>query len=603
MRIFTDGFMHALLVLRSYFWQQRLRLLLGLVFVVLSNLFTIYPAVLTRMALDKVLAKAPFSVDLGWGIPVLHFDRVSSMALFFLLCLVAITLVRGIWMFLMRQTLIVMSREIEFAMKRDVYAHLQTLDMSYYRRSRLGDLMARMAEDIAQVRMFTGPAVMYTMNLLVLFGFVLVSMLRVNVWLTALVLVPLPFLSWGVFRISSMVYAKSQALQRALSNLSSTAQEAYAGIRVVQGFGREGLVAGRFQDGTNGYFRQALALGKTDALFQPTVTFLIGLSTVFTIWLGGILAYKGLVSVGNIAEFVLYVNMLIWPFTSVGWVSSLVQKAAASQARIQELMEAKSDLQTGENEVQLNADDPLVAAKEVSLYYPDSNVWALKSISFHWKQGEILGVTGPTGSGKSSLMALLSGWLDPTEGTIAVGRQPLRTIERSSFTKMLAIAPQEIFLFSDTLEANVRFGRANASAHDLAAACDAAGLNSVINELPQGLQTLIGERGLTLSGGQKQRLALARALLAQRPVLLLDDGLSALDTDTEEQVLTNLRAFLKERTALIISHRMATLHLCHRVLVLEGGRLTEQGTPSELIQSNGYFAALHHQQMESRVKE
>ena len=592
--------MHALLVLRSYFWQQRLRLLLGLVFVGLSNLFTIYPAMLTRMALDKVLSKAPFAVDLGWGLPLLHFDRVGSMALFFLLCLVGITLVRGVWMFLMRQTLIVMSREIEFAMKRDLYAHLQTLDLSYYRKSRLGDLMARMAEDIAQVRMFTGPAVMYTMNLLVLFGFVLVSMLRVNVWLTVLVLIPLPFLSWGVFRISSVVYSKSQALQQALSNLSATAQEAYAGIRVVQGFGRQGLVAHRFQFGASQYFRQALALGKTDALFQPTVTFLIGLSTVFTIWLGGTLAYKGLVSVGNIAEFVLYVNMLIWPFTSVGWVSSLVQKAAASQARIQELMEAQSGLETGNEALQLSADDPLMSVQNVSLHYPESDTWALKSISFDWKQGEILGITGPTGSGKSSLLALLSGWLDPSEGRIVVGHQPLKSLKRSTFTQMLAVAPQEVFLFSDTLEANVRFGRTDAHAQDLAEACRAAGLNTVVNELPNGMKTLIGERGLTLSGGQKQRLALARALLAQRPVLLLDDGLSALDTDTEEQVLANLRTFLKGRSALIISHRMATLNLCNRVLVLEEGRLTEQGTPTALIHAKGHFAELYRKQMESR---
>lgn len=594
--------MRALLVLRSYFWQQRLRLLLGLVFVGLSNLFTIYPAVLTRMALDKVLSKAPFEVDLGWGLPVFHFGAVGSMALFFLVCLVVITLVRGIWMFFMRQTLIVMSREIEFAMKRDVYAHMQTLDLAFYRRSRLGDLMARMAEDIAQVRMFTGPAVMYTMNLLVLFGFVLVSMLRVNVWLTALVLVPLPFLSWGVFRISSMVYTKSQALQRALSNLSATAQEAYAGIRVVQGFGREGLVAGRFEEGTHQYFRQALALGKTDALFQPTVAFLIGLSTVFTIWLGGILAYKGLVSVGNIAEFVLYVNMLIWPFTSVGWVSSLVQKAAASQARVQELMEARSELGQGKEVVQLLADDPLLSVRKVSLHYPASNVLALKDVSFEWKQGEILGITGPTGSGKSSLMALLSGWMDPSEGSIVVGHQPLVDLDRATFTRMLALAPQEVFLFSDTLEANVRFGRPDAGEEELAEACRLAALSNVMQEMPNGLQTLIGERGLTLSGGQKQRLALARALLAQRPVLMLDDGLSALDTDTEEQVLSNLRTSLKERSALIVSHRIATLTMCHRVLVLEDGRLTEQGSPTALLKGTGYFAALHRQQMETGEK-
>jgi len=597
--------MGSLKHLNKYFLKYKFHLLGGLVFIVFSNIFAIYPAQVTRFTIDY-LHEAVWLNNQAQGASFkaqLLTQFFEAFFIFFII-IIATTIIKGVFMFFMRQTIIVMSRHIEYDLKNEVYKHYQALAVSFYKKNRTGDLMARISEDVSQVRMYIGPAVMYTLNLIVMFILVIGVMWNVNSYLTLLVLIPLPFLSIGIYFISNIINKKSTKVQGQLSALSSASQSSFAGIRVIKSFNREEQNIRQFLTESLTFKSLSLKLMRVDSLFAPVITLLIGASTIITIYIGGKQYINGSITLGNIAEFVIYVNMLTWPVTSIGWVSSIIQKAAVSQQRINEFLNTNSAIISGNlllNEQQAFS----VEFKHVSFTYPESGIKALENVSFFVPAGTSIGITGKTGSGKSTIALLLARLYDVDSGEILVNNINIKEYNLHSLRNKLGYVPQDVFLFSESIYNNIVFGldedkKANQEQVDDVA--QAADILENIKGFQQGFQTMIGERGITLSGGQKQRLSIARALIKNPEMLILDDCLSAVDTSTENRILNNLKTRLNNKTVLYISHRITTVQQANQLIVLANHGIAEIGTHNQLLEKKGeYYEQYQSQQMQAEM--
>ncbi len=591
--------MNSLMRLNGYFLRHKRKLLLGIVFVIVSNLFGILPPQIIRKSVDLIVENiATIKNTSNTAVPALK-ESLGSKLLWFGVLVLALSLLKGIFMYFMRQTIIVMSRWIEFDLKNDLFAKYEQLSASFYKQYPTGDLMARVSEDVGKVRMYIGPAIMYGINLIVLFAFVIGVMFSVNVKLTLYVLLPLPILSVTIYYVNNVILKRSTAIQEQLGKLTSRSQESFAGIRVLKSYGLEKTFERFFTNDLSAFKTKSLALAKADALFFPLTLLLIGLSTIITVYIGGLEVKAGRLTAGNIAEFVIYVNMLTWPVTSVGWVASIIQQAAASQTRINAIFDAQPDFDASAG-LALTFDGHVVFDK-VSFGYPGHENLALRNISFELKPGQTLGVVGRTGSGKSTLAHLLARLYDPQSGKVLMGGKDLKLLNAKHLRSQLGFVPQDVFLFSDTIYNNIAFGNKDASADDIAIAAQKAALEKTLEQLPDGIHTLLGERGVTLSGGQKQRVSIARAILRKPKMYIIDDCLSALDAKTEREILENLLQITREVSTVIISHRISSVAQADLILVLEQGELVEQGTHEELIQANGFYASIHARQAQQEA--
>ena len=597
--------MGSLKHLNKYFLKYKFHLLGGLVFIVFSNIFAIYPAQVTRYTIDY-LHEAVWLNNQAQGASFkaqLLTQFFEAFFIFFII-IIATTIIKGVFMFFMRQTIIVMSRHIEYDLKNEVYKHYQALAVSFYKKNRTGDLMARISEDVSQVRMYIGPALMYTLNLIVMFILVIGVMWNVNSYLTLLVLIPLPFLSIGIYFISNIINKKSTKVQGQLSALSSASQSSFAGIRVIKSFNREEQNIRQFLTESLTFKSLSLKLMRVDSLFAPVITLLIGASTIITIYIGGKQYINGSITLGNIAEFVIYVNMLTWPVTSIGWVSSIIQKAAVSQQRINEFLNTNSAIKSGN--LLLNEQQALsVEFKHVSFTYPESGIKALENVSFFVPAGTSIGITGKTGSGKSTIALLLARLYDVDSGEILINNINIKEYNLHSLRNKIGYVPQDVFLFSESIYNNIVFGldedkKANQQQVDDVA--QAADILENIKGFQHGFQTMIGERGITLSGGQKQRLSIARALIKNPEMLILDDCLSAVDTSTENRILNNLKSRLNNKTVLYISHRITTVQQANQLIVLANHGIAEIGTHNQLLEKKGeYYEQYQSQQMQAEM--
>ena len=627
--------MKSLFSLNPMIWRYRWRLLLGIVFIMLTNVFAVWaPSMIGEGVNALNAANRDFLVPLSEGVAMetLANQEVSvpqnlrtlagwfgtedlaptrpesrqdvldivvwiglMQAGLFLLAY----LVKGVFSFLTRQTIIVMSRLVEFDLKGKIYGHYQRLDATFYKEQDTGDLMNRISEDVSNVRMYLGPAIMYSLNLTVLVSMVVGVMLYIDPILTLFALLPLPLMSAGIYFISANIHRKSDAKQQAQSAVSTFVQQHIAGMRVLKSFHRERASAARFDVETDVYKMRVLDLVKVEAMFMPLIVLLVGLSTILTVYVGGHRVANGDLDLGHIFQFVFYVNLLTWPFASVGWVTSLVQKAEASMARILDFLDARPTVQSLEQGAR-NAplsDSPALVFDRVSWTYPETGIEALKEVSFEVQSGETVGITGRTGSGKSTVLQLAMRMMDPANGSVVLDGTPLPSWELEALRNHLGYVPQDVFLFSDTIGNNIAFGvRDNeTSKQRIQQAAEDAGVADDILAFERGFDTLLGERGVNLSGGQKQRVSIARALIKRPDILLLDDCLSAVDTETEERILSAIHR-QSSSCNLIVSHRLASLRGADRILVLDEGQLVEQGTSEELLRAGGLYATMHEQQ-------
>ena len=577
-----------------------MRLGLGILFIIISNVFAIIPAQIIRVAFDVVKESLQqYQMLEGSSFQDEYYGLLSKVLLLFAGGVLLMALLKGVFSFFTRQTIIVMSRLVEFDLKNEIFGHYQLLSLSFYKRNNTGDLMNRISEDVSKVRMYLGPAIMYSLNVLFLFIMVIATMLTVNPKLTLYVLAPLPVLSVSIYYVSAVINTRSERVQRQLSVLSTFVQEAFSGIRVLKSYSRVNDYNANFKQETNFYKDKNLELVKTNALFQPLMILLIGLSTIITIYIGGNLAMTGDITTGNIAEFVIYVNMLTWPVAALGWVTAITQRAAASQHRINEFLETTPDIQNpvkGSDQKKIIGD---VRFEDVHFVYPDSGIHALKGVSFELKAGESVALIGKTGSGKSTVADLIGRLFDATQGAVKVDGKDVKQHDLYKLRRAVGYVPQDVFLFSDSIAENIAFGLPQV-ADDLEPVIQAAQDANVyhnILEFPKQFETELGERGITLSGGQKQRISIARAIITRPEILIFDDSLSAVDTQTEELILSSLNRIMKGRTTLIISHRISTVKNCDKILVLDEGKIIEQGTHHELLLKNGVYAELHDQQL------
>jgi ATP-binding cassette subfamily B protein len=599
--------MKSLKKLSPYFIKYKKRLILGTFFITISNVFAIYPAEILRKGIDLVSDSLKmYQINKGTPLAAAIESEVYKTLLVFGLIVIATALLKGVFMFFMRQTIIVMSRLVEFDMKNDIYQHYQKLDIAFYKRNKTGDLMARISEDVSQVRMYVGPAIMYAINTITLFLLITVKMLSIDVKLTLYVLLPLPLLAILIFIINSKVIKKSEKVQQQLSTISSVVQEFFSGIRVVKAYNRTDYTNEKFRDEADEYQKRNIDLIKINALFFPIIVLLIGLSTLLTIYVGGLEVFNKNITTGTIAEFIMYVNMLTWPVASIGWVTSIVQRAAASQTRINEFLDQVPSIVN-------NNDSPTaikgeVVFENVSFHYPDATTEAIKNVSFRIPEGKSLAIVGRTGAGKSSLAALIARMYDCTSGEIKIDGINIQQVNLNSLRSSIGYVPQEVFLFSDTISNNISFGlkegfsEKEKSEKIIQAARDAAVYDNII-DFPEGFETKIGERGITLSGGQKQRVSIARAIIKKPEILIFDDCLSAVDTETEEKILKSLTQIMKGRTTIIIAHRISSIKDCEAILMLDKGEVAEYGTHQELMEKEGAYYLLYQQQMleEERV--
>jgi len=572
----------------------------GVIFVTISNLFGILPAKVIRYALDETQAL------INWYRLTKEFlagGEIFSVITFNLLVFVGLVLIlallKGLFMFFMRQTIIVVSRYVEYDLKNDIYRHYQELDYHFYASNNTGDLMNRISEDVSRVRMYVGPAIMYTVNMVVMFILVIYAMAQVNVKLTLYTLLPLPILSAIIYYVHDIINKKSEKVQEHLSGLSTFVQEAFSGIRVLKSFSRESYNHEAFRTHSDAYKQVSMDLVKVNALFHPALLILVGLSTIITIYVGGLEVMNGSITVGNIAEFIIYVNMLTWPVASLGWVVSIVQRAAASQQRINEFLYTKPNIVSGSNQPVIVKGG--ITFRDVSFSYPNSTVKAVDNLNFSIPAGHSLAIIGRTGSGKSTIANLTMRLLDPTSGQILIDGTDLKNLNLGSFRSQTGYVAQEVFLFSDTIANNIAFGlnkeipEREREQRILKAASDAAILGNIM-EFPARFETRVGERGITLSGGQKQRISIARAIIRNPSILVFDDCLSAVDTRTEEEILNNLKVLMKGKTTLIISHRISSVRNAAHILVLDNGSIVEQGTHADLLMRKGLYALMNDKQ-------
>lgn len=591
--------MKSLSYLNKYLFKYKYRFLLGILFVTLSNIFAIIPAQMVRHAFDLVNEGITLhNLYEGLDQQATIYDVFARNVTLYALIILAMALLKGIFTFYMRQTIIVMSRLIENDLKNEIYHHYQTLPLSFYRKNNTGDLMARISEDVSRVRMYLGPAIMYGINLITLFLMVVPYMFSVNFKLTLYTLLPLPILSVSIFYVNTIIEQKSDQIQKSLSGITTFVQEAFSGIRVLKSFVREEDSHQQFTLASNVYKDKSLELNFVNSLFFPLILFLIGLSTIITVYVGGQEVLRGSISAGTIAEFLLYVNMLTWPVTALGWTTSLVQRAGASQQRINEFLHTHSDIVSHKHIKKQIAGD--VIFEQVNFIYPDTHIHALKDLSFRIRHGQSLAVIGNTGSGKSTIANLLCRLYDTTSGRITIDGIDIRDYHIPTLRSQIGYVPQDVFLFSDTIRNNIGFGMEVMTGEQMIRAAKDADVYDNIMRFPEKFDTKLGERGITLSGGQKQRVSIARALVKEPRILILDDSLSAVDTKTENTILNNLQRIMEDRTTIIVSHRVSSAKLADHILVLDDGEVVQHGTHEDLMQQEGLYKALYEKQLQDQ---
>ncbi|MBF9253183.1 ABC transporter ATP-binding protein [Pontibacter sp. 172403-2] len=594
--------MKSLRYLNKYLLKYKYRLLWGIVFTIISNIFQILPAQIVRHAFNLIKEGIGLhNLYEGLRQQELVYDLFSKSILVYGVVILLMALLRGVFLFFVRQTIIVMSRLIENDLKNEIYAHYQTLPLSFYRKNNTGDLMARISEDVSRVRMYVGPAIMYGINLVVLFLMVIPYMLAVNVKLTMYTLIPLPILAVSIYYVNNIIQRKSDEIQRSLSGITTFVQEAFSGIRVLKSFVREDDSHNNFTTASNTYRDKSLELNFVNSLFFPLVLFMVGLSTIITIYIGGQEVINGSITTGNIAEFIIYVNMLTWPVTSLGWTASLVQRAAASQERINEFLHTKTEIISRQNISKPIEGD--IVFENVDFVYPDTNIHALRNVSFSIRHGETLAVIGNTGSGKSTIATLLPRMYDVTGGRILIDGIDVRDYDIRNLRSQIGYVPQDVFLFSDSIRNNIGFGLPSITEAQMEQAAKDADVYENIMRFPEQFETKLGERGITLSGGQKQRVSIARALVREPSILILDDSLSAVDTKTEDAILNSLRRIMENRTSIIISHRVSSVKLADRILVLDDGEIVQHGTHDVLIGQDGLYKVLYERQLQTEDLE
>ena len=594
--------MKELSYLNKYLFKYRYRLILGIIFTIISTVFAILPAVAIRYSFDLVLQTISLhqSFDGFKFQNIIYDDFIFRVFLYGMLILI-FALLRGFFLFLMRQTIIVTSRYIEFDLKNEIYEHYQALPLSFYRRNNTGDLMARISEDVGRVRMYLGPAIMYSINLIATSAMVITIMFSINVRLTLYALIPLPVLSLSIYFVNNLINKRSEAIQKSLSDLSTFVQEAFSGIRVIKSFVRENDSVRNFTDSSNSYKNKSLRLTMVNAFFFPLIMALIGLSVILTVFIGGLEVISGTITAGNIAEFIIYVNLLTWPVTSLGWVTSIIQRAEASQKRVNEFLHTKNDITSEENKI-TDLKGKLVFDK-VSFVYPDSGIKALHDISFEVNAGETIAIIGTTGSGKSTIANLICRMYDTTSGNVEIDGGNISSYNLSSLRSQIGYVPQDVFLFSESIRDNIAFGIKDLPQEVIEQAAKDSDLLENIQRFPEGFGTVLGERGITLSGGQKQRVSIARAIVREPKILILDDCLSAVDTKTENQILNNLQRIMANRTSVIISHRVSSAKLADKIIVLDDGKIVEQGTNDSLLAKDGIYRELYMKQLQAEQEE
>ena len=587
--------MKELKYLNKYLIKYKWHLILGTIFVIISNIFQIVPGPLVRLSIDLVVDNIRlYQTFSGTELQSDFFSVFAFGILIYAGLILLMALLRGIFLYFMRQTLIVMSRLVEFDLKNEIFEHYQMLPLSFYRRNNTGDLMNRISEDVGRVRMYLGPAIMYGLTLATLFMMLIPFMFKISPMLTWYALSPLPLLSLSIFLVNNKVERRAEKIQESQSKLSTFVQEAFSGIRVLKSFNREHESIDRFEVETDQYRRQSLKLTKVQSLFFPLIMGLIGLSTILTVYAGSAEVIRGNLTFGNIAEFIIYVNLLTWPVTSLGWTTSLVQRAEVSQKRINEFLKTETNI-ISEKEL-MHPIKGKVEFKNVSFTYPDTGIKALRDVSFTINPGESLAIIGTTGSGKSTVSNLVSRLYDARGGEILIDDIPIAHYNLNSLRSQIGYVPQDVFLFSDTIFNNIGFGIKNPDELKVFQAAKDADVYENIMRFPQGFNTRVGERGITLSGGQKQRVSIARAIVREPKILMLDDALSAVDTKTENNILNSMKRIMEGRTTIIISHRVSSAKLASKIIVLVDGLIAEEGTHESLMMSDGLYKELFDKQ-------
>ena len=580
--------MKHLKYLNKFLWKYKATLLLGLLFIVLTNIFAIYPAEFVRNALDSLIEKLNNQEN----------ENISLVLLKYGGLIVLFAILKGIFLYMTRQTIIVMSRKIEFDLKNEVFDHYQKLSIGFYKINKTGDLMNRITEDITKVRMYLGPAIMYSINLSVLFSLVIYKMFAVSKILSIFVLFPLPLLAISVYFVSNRINKKSERVQAQLSTVTSISQESFSGIRIIKSFTNEENTLKVFFNSCKEYTNRQIELIKIEAMFIPLIITLIGISTVLTIYIGGLEVFKGNITTGNIAEFIIYVNMLAWPVASVGWVTSLIQRASASQERINEFLKNVPEIKnTNEVKTNLNSD---IIFNRVSLVYSDTNIRALDNVNFKILNNKQIGIFGKTGSGKTSIVNLICRLYDVSSGNIQINDLNLKNIDLNHLRSSIGYVPQDGYLFSGTIRENIGFSSNKINNNEIEIAAKKAEMIDEINSFPDKFETVIGERGVQLSGGQRQRLAIARVFYKKPEIYIFDDCLSAVDANKEQKILENLKKETNSKTTIIISHRISTLEKSDNIIVMDEGKIIEEGTHSELLSNEGFYSQIHVNQTNNK---
>jgi len=581
--------------LNKYFFKYKSKLLLGILFVGLANYFQVLVPKVIKEAFDfienKIAADGQVLADQKF------FDFIGQDILKYSGLVILLALLNGIFMYFMRKTIIVMSRLIEYDIRKEIYGHYQKLDLAFFKRNKVGDLMSRLSEDVGKVRMYLGPGILYGIRVILLFTFVIIAMFRENVELSFYTLLPLPILSISIYYISSIIHRRTDKIQKQVAKLHNITQEVYSGISIVKSYVKENQFLEYFEEQSEDYKNKSLDLARVNAFFFPLMILLVGLSTILMILKGGQLYMRGEITMGTLVEFVIYIQYLTWPITSIGWIASIVQQADASQMRINKVLQTKPQISNPiQNQVTLGGN---IKFENVFFTYPDTGIEALKGISFDLKQGEKLAIIGKTASGKSTIADLLLRLYDTTHGSIQFDGTDIKSMDLNNLRKRIGYVPQSVFIFSDSIENNVRFGKPEANLENIISYSEKAAIKKDIENLPDQFQTFIGERGVTLSGGQKQRLSIARALIKEPDIIIFDDCLSALDANTEHLILEYLNEVLKNKTAIFITHRISSLLEFDKIIVLEDGKIAEVGTHEKLKETGGYYSQIVKKQMET----
>ena len=598
--------MKELSYLKKYLLKYWLRFLLGVVFVLLTNVFRVWQPIVIQQAIDTVVsAGQKFHGEGNVQSNQAAFDAINTEVAWHGVKVIGLALLMGLFMFFMRQTIIVMSRLIEYDMRKELFAHYEKLDLAFYKRNATGDLMSRISEDVSKVRMFLGPTILYGLDLVFLFTLAISSMLQVNKTLTFWALLPLPFLSISIYWVSSLINKRSEKIQAQLATLTSTTQEVYSGIRVVKSYVQKKAMERWFSDQSEDYRQKSLQLVRIDAFWFPLMTLMIGASTILTVYVGGLEVVAGRLSHGQIAQFVIYVSMLTWPVTAIGWITSLTQQASASQKRINEFLNTKPTIVDPANGKQTDAMNTAfsghIVFENVSFTYPDTGIKVLDKVSFEVKPGQKMAIIGRTGSGKTTIADLLLRMYDVDGGRILIDGKDIKQHDLAHLRQHIGYVPQDVFLFSDTVLGNISFGKEGVTRENAAFYAESAAIHEEILGLPKGYDTMVGERGVTLSGGQKQRISIARAFAKQPDIVLLDDCLSAVDTNTESRILGYLSNALSDKTSIIITHRIYGMLEFDHIIVLDDMHISESGTHAELLANGGYYADLFERQLEGQV--